>query len=41
MLNNPVILFFHFYNKKENYNLSRLNMLSKQYKFFNNSKIFF
>lgn len=36
MLNNPVILFFHFYNKKENYSFSGLNVLYKQYKFFNN-----
>ena len=34
--NNPIILFFHFYNKKENYHFSKLNMLVKQFNFFKN-----
>jgi hypothetical protein len=34
---NPIILFFHFYNKKENYQLSKLNILYKQYTFFKTS----
>jgi hypothetical protein len=35
---NPIILFFHFYNKKENYQLSKLNILYKQYNFFKFSR---
>lgn len=34
--NNPMILFFHFFDKKENYNFYNLNILSKQFKFFKN-----
>jgi len=34
--NYPMILFFHFYNKKENYSLYSLNSLFKQFKFFKN-----
>jgi hypothetical protein len=33
---NPVILFFHFFNKKEEYQFSKLNILYKQYSFFKN-----
>ncbi len=36
MKSNPVILFFHFFNKKENYKFSKLNILVKQYNFFKN-----
>jgi len=35
---NPVILFFHFFYKKENYQFYKLNTLNKQYSFFKNSK---
>jgi len=34
---NPIIFFFHFYNKKENYQLSNLNILHKQYFFLKNA----
>ena len=34
MSSNPVVLFFHFYNKKENYKLSKLSILCKQFRFF-------
>jgi hypothetical protein len=34
MNSNPIILFFHFYNKKEDYQFSRLNILCKQFNFF-------
>jgi hypothetical protein len=37
MNSNPIILFFHFYNKKEVYQFSKLNILFKQYVFFKNS----
>jgi hypothetical protein len=37
MNSNPVILFFHFYNKKENYKFSKLNVLYKQFSFFKSS----
>jgi hypothetical protein len=33
---NPIISFFHFYNKKENYKFSHLNSLVKQFSFFKN-----
>ena len=34
MKSNPIIFFFHFYKNKENYQLSNLNFLYKQYNFF-------
>jgi len=34
--NNPVILFFHFFNKKESYNFNNLFLICKQFKYHNN-----
>ena len=38
--NNPMILFFHFFNKKEIYSFYNLNTLFKQFKYIKKNNLF-